>query len=158
MQLYLPERKTLYVLRISATLLSTLPRTYAVAALRIVKWYSWLDCLLTPFLSIFLEQQEVCYPIYSYFQEPFSLVAEGLSVRSGQQNEIKPPVRNRTLHSTLYIHTYCERVRHYCKSCNVRMKTRIESIPRSSVGLARYICCSYFKKYSKAHFLELNEL
>ena len=37
-------------------------------------------------------------------------------------------------------------------------ETRIESIPRSIVGLARYICSSYFKKYSKAHFLKLNEL
>ena len=26
-------------------------------------------------------------------------------------------------------------------------ETRIESIPRSSIGLARYICSSYFKKY-----------
>ena len=38
------------------------------------------------------------------------------------------------------------------------LKTRIESIPRFSVGLARYICSSYFIKYLKAHFLELIEL
>ena len=36
--------------------------------------------------------------------------------------------------------------------------TRMESIPRSSVGIDWYVCSSYLKIYSKVHFLELNEL
>ena len=41
-----------------------------------------------------------------------------------------------------------------------RSKKQGNTLPlgHASVGLARYICSSCFEKYSKAHFLELNEL
>ena len=39
------------------------------------------------------------------------------------------------------------------------LETRIESNPRSSVGLDRYVCSNYFKKYIfKGSFFKTNEL